>query len=196
LGKAKTALANFKVDPAIAVPTWKVVFLDGFFWDIKELNVNVFGIWHWSVKIEVFYVDGAEPCSLSGEDTVEEQLDEFERGRVGANVTWIADSITNDGDMGAVRVILLRMNLAEDCGVADLLALMGRDVCVCSYPPVMRGDTVKHALTSTSSPPNDVPSIPWSPVVLPLWLARAVSNRLVYLGCRTPWQLLLGNSTT
>jgi hypothetical protein len=40
---------------------------------------------------------------------------------------------------------------------------------VCACPPVMRGDTVKHALTSTSSPPNDVPSISWSPVVLPLW---------------------------
>ncbi len=43
-------------------------------------------------------------------------------------------------------------------------------VCVCACPPVMRGDTANHALTSTSSPPpNDVPSIPWSPVVLPLW---------------------------
>ncbi len=43
-------------------------------------------------------------------------------------------------------------------------------LCVCACPPVMRGDTVKHALTSTSSPPNEVPSIRWSPVVLlPLW---------------------------
>jgi hypothetical protein len=42
-------------------------------------------------------------------------------------------------------------------------------MCVCSGPLVMRGVTVKHALTSTSSPPNDIPSIPWSPVVLPLW---------------------------
>jgi hypothetical protein len=125
LGKAVTALANFKVDPAIAVPTWKVVFLDEFFWDIGELNADVFGIWHWSVEIEVFYVNGAELCSLSGEDTVEEQLDEFERGRVGANVAWIADSITTDGDTGAVQVILLRMNLADDRGVADLLVLVG-----------------------------------------------------------------------
>ncbi len=40
--------------------------------------------------------------------------------------------------------------------------------CVCvSGPSVMRGVTVKHVLTSTSSPPNDIPSIPWSPVVLP-----------------------------
>jgi hypothetical protein len=27
-------------------------------------------------------------------------------------------------------------------------------VCVCSCPPVMRGDTVNHAPTSTSSPPQ------------------------------------------
>ncbi len=130
MGKAVTALANFKVDPAIAVPTWKVVFLDEFFWDIGELNANVFGIWHWSVKIEVFYVNGAEPCSLSGEDIVEEQLDKFKKGCVGANVPWIADSITTDGDTGAVQVILLRTNLADDRGVADLLALVGRDVLV------------------------------------------------------------------
>ncbi len=112
------------------VPTWKVVFLDEFFWDIGELNANVFGIWHWSVEIEVFYVDGAEPCSLSGEDNVEEQLEEIERGRVGANVAWIADSITTNGDTGAVWVILLRTNLADDHGVADLLGLVGRDVLV------------------------------------------------------------------
>ena len=54
----------------------------------------------------------------------------------------------------------------EDGGTCLILSL---DVCVCACPPVMRGDTVKHALTSTSSPPNDIPSIPWSPVVLPLW---------------------------
>ncbi len=32
--------------------------------------------------------------------------------------------------------------------------LVGSGVCVCSCPPVMRGDTVNHALTSTSSPPQ------------------------------------------
>ncbi len=41
-------------------------------------------------------------------------------------------------------------------------------VCV-FWPLVMRGLAVKHALTSTSCPPNDIPSIPCCPVVLPLW---------------------------
>ncbi len=158
MGKAVTALANFKVDPAIPVPTWKVVFLDEFFWDIGELNANVFGIWHWSVEIEVFYVNDAEPCSLSGEDTVEEQLDKFKQGRVGANVAWIANSITTDGDTGAVRVILLRTNLADDHGVADLLALVGWDVLVVDeeegvgacYPLTIRGRTRSNALAQAT----------------------------------------------
>ncbi len=57
----------------------------------------------------------------------------------------------------------------ENCYLCILLCTPFECVCVGACPPVMRGDTVKHALTSTSSPPNDVPSIPWSPVVLPLW---------------------------
>ena len=32
----------------------------------------------------------------------------------------------------------------------------GLCVCVCACPSVMKGVTVKHALTSTSSPPNDI----------------------------------------
>ncbi len=53
--------------------------------------------------------------------------------------------------------------------IEECQAKMRKCVCVCACPPVMRGDTVKHALTSTRPPPNDIPSIPWSPVVLPLW---------------------------
>jgi hypothetical protein len=88
--------------------------------------------------------------------------------------------------------------------VADKLTILlylHQQVRVRACPPIIGKDTVKHALTSTCSPPNDIPSIPWSPVVLPLWtplrgLARGVSNGLMYLGYRTLWQLLLGNSTT
>ncbi len=49
-----------------------------------------------------------------------------------------------------------------------LAILIAMGVCVCACPPVIKGDTVKHALTSTTSALNDIPSIPWNPVVLPL----------------------------
>jgi hypothetical protein len=62
----------------------------------------------------------------------------------------------------------VRAHKAHDHFYMSFVALCAKGVCVCSGPSVMRGVTVKHALTSTSSPPNDIPSIPWSPVVLPL----------------------------
>ncbi len=130
LGKTVAALANFKVDPAIAVSTKEVVFLDEFVGDVGELDANIFWFWHRSVQIEVLEVNGAEPCILSGEDTVEEKLDKFKQGCVGANVARITDSITANGDSGLVRVILLRRNLTYDHGVAYFFAFVGRDVLV------------------------------------------------------------------
>ena len=38
LGKSITALANFKIDPAVSVATNKVVFIDEFFRDVGKLD--------------------------------------------------------------------------------------------------------------------------------------------------------------
>jgi hypothetical protein len=130
LGKPITAPPNFKIDPAIGVTATKVVFRDEFVWDVWELDADLFGIGHGSVQIEIFDVDGAEAGTFPGENAVEEELDEFERGLVGANIVGIADSVAAIGDTGAVRIILLRTDIADDHGVADFLALVKRDVVV------------------------------------------------------------------
>ncbi len=66
LGKSVTALANFKVDPAISVSAREIVFLDELVWDVRELDANIFGIRHRSVQIEVLEINGAEPSSFPG----------------------------------------------------------------------------------------------------------------------------------
>jgi hypothetical protein len=71
LGKSVTALANFKVDPAILVSAREIVFLDELVWDVRELDANLFLIRHRSVQIEVLEINGAEPSSFLGEDTIE-----------------------------------------------------------------------------------------------------------------------------
>ncbi len=71
LGKSVTALANFKVDPAILVSAQEIVFLDELVRDVRELDASIFGIRHRSVQIEVLEIDGAELSSFPGEDTVE-----------------------------------------------------------------------------------------------------------------------------
>jgi hypothetical protein len=130
LGKTITTLTNFEVDPAIAVPSSGVVFFDEFIWDIGELDANIFGIGHRSIKVEVLQVDGAEPCAFSEEDTVEEQFDKFKGCGVGADIARVADPVATDSDMGVVGVILLWANVADHHGMTDLLALVGRDVLV------------------------------------------------------------------
>jgi hypothetical protein len=130
LGESIASTANFKVDPAIAVTSEEVVFNDEVIWNVGEFDTDIFRIWHGSVQVEVLDVNGAEAGAFSGEDAVEEKLDEFKRCRVGAHITWVADSGTTNGDTCAVRIILFRANLANHHGVADLFALVGWDVCV------------------------------------------------------------------
>jgi hypothetical protein len=72
LGKAIAAAANFEVDPAIAVCTCKLVFLNEFIWDVCDFNADIFRIGHWGVKVEVLEVDGAEARAFAREHTVEE----------------------------------------------------------------------------------------------------------------------------
>jgi len=72
LGKAIAAAANFEVDPAIAVCTCKLVFLNEFIWDVGDFNADIFRIGHWGVKVEVLEVDGAEAHAFAREHAVEE----------------------------------------------------------------------------------------------------------------------------
>ncbi len=130
MGKAITALSNLEVYPAIAVATSEVVFLDELLRDVGELDANIFGIGHGSIKVEVLKVNGAEPCALPGEDTVEEEFDEFKGCGVGANVARIANPVSADGDTGSVRIILLWADFTDHHGMTDLLALVEGDVVV------------------------------------------------------------------
>jgi hypothetical protein len=62
---------------------------------------------------------------FSGKDTVQDELDKFKQGCVGANVAWAANPVATDGDMGAIRVIFLRANLLRR------QPWCGRSPCVC-----------------------------------------------------------------
>ncbi len=128
LGKTITSLANFKVDPTITILTGEVVFFNELCRYVRDLDADVFRVGHGSVKVKILQVDGAELCTLPGEDTVEEKFDEFKGGGVGANVARVANPVATNGDMGVVRVNLLRANFADHHGMTDLLALVEGDV--------------------------------------------------------------------
>ncbi len=130
LGKAITALANFKVDPTIAVSTRKLVFLYEFHGDVGDLDADIFKVWHWHVKVEIFDVNGAEACFFAREHTVEHQPEEFKGRSVGANVPRETDVIASNGDVSMIRIIFIRTHLTNNHGVADFFSFVGWDVMI------------------------------------------------------------------
>ena len=130
MGKPIAATANFIVYPAITVTSQEIVFGDEVIRDISEFDADIFGIRHGGVEIEVLDVYGAEAGPLSGEDAVEEKLDELKGGCVGAHIPRVADPAATNGDPSAIRIIFFRADFTDDHGVADLLTLVGRDVLV------------------------------------------------------------------
>jgi hypothetical protein len=50
LGQVIAALANFEVDPNVAVPTTcKVVLLNEFRWDVHDFDADILGVGHWGI---------------------------------------------------------------------------------------------------------------------------------------------------
>jgi hypothetical protein len=85
-------------------------------------------IGHWGIEVEVLEVDGAESCSFVREDTVEQQLEEFKGHGVGANISWVTNTATTDGDAGTIWIVFFRPHFTHYHGVADFLSFVGRDV--------------------------------------------------------------------
>jgi hypothetical protein len=108
----------------------KNVFFNEFHQNVSNFNADVFRIWHWSIKVEVLEVDGAEPCTWARKHAVERKLDKFEGRSVGSHVTQEADVIAADRYAGAIRIIFFWTHFAYHHGVADFLLFMARDVVV------------------------------------------------------------------
>jgi hypothetical protein len=88
-------LANLKVDPPVTIASLNVVLLNEFRWNVSNFNVDVFGVWHWSIKVEVLEVNGAETCTWARQHAVEMKLDMFRE----------ADAIAVDCYAGSIRII-------------------------------------------------------------------------------------------
>jgi hypothetical protein len=97
---------------------------------MNSAGMSAFGVWHWSVKVEVLEVNGAEPCTWARKHAVEKKLNMFEGCGVGSHIAQKADAIAADRYAGAIRIIFFWMHFTYHYGVADFLLFMARDVMV------------------------------------------------------------------
>ncbi len=68
--------------------------------------------------------------TLPGDDAVEKEFDEFKGGGVGADIPGEANPGASNGDTGPVRIILLWLDLTDNHGMTDFLALVEEDVLI------------------------------------------------------------------
>jgi hypothetical protein len=108
LGQAITAWASLEVDPTITIATLKFVLLNEFRQNVSNFNVDIFRVRHQSIEVEIFEVNGAEMCTWSRKHAVEKKLHKIKELDVGSHVTWEADAIAANGDVGAIRIILFQ----------------------------------------------------------------------------------------
>ena len=128
LVKAITALANFEVDPTVAVSTCKLVFRNEFCLDVCDFDADILRVGHWGIEIEVLEVDGAESRAFAREDTVYQQLEEFKGRGVGADISWVTNTTASNGAAGTIRIVFIRSHFTHYHGVADFLSFAGGNI--------------------------------------------------------------------
>ncbi len=77
LGETIHAAAHFKVDPGVASNLVELVLVDEFMGDVCKLDADVFWLVKRGVQIEVLEVHDCKPGVTLGENTVDEQFNEF-----------------------------------------------------------------------------------------------------------------------
>ncbi len=130
LEKAITALANLEVDPPITIATLNIVFFNEFRWNVSNFNADIFGVWHWTIKVEVHEVYGAEPCTWARKHAVEKKNDRFKGRGVGSHIAWEADAVAANYYASAIRIIFFQTHFAYHHGVTDFRSFMAWDVVV------------------------------------------------------------------
>ncbi len=77
LGETVYAMAHFEVDPGVTGKLVELVLVDEFLGDVRKLDADVLWPVELCVEIEVLEVHGGKLSMTLGENTVDEQFDEF-----------------------------------------------------------------------------------------------------------------------
>ncbi len=68
--------------------------------------------------------------AFAREHTVEEQLEEFEGGRVRADISRVTNTTAPDGDAGTIGIVFFRTNFTNYDGVVDFISFVGGNIVI------------------------------------------------------------------
>jgi hypothetical protein len=98
------------------------------FGEFSKFHAHELRAYHWGVEVEILKIDGAEACTLCGDNAVEMNLDcDYVNGG-GTAIPRIGDVIAANGEASAIGIGLLRAIIDAHMPVCDVFALVNRGI--------------------------------------------------------------------
>ena len=85
----------------------EVVFLDEFFGDVAQFDVDILGAVQKCLEIDFFNVRSDKLGTFTGKDAVEKELDEVEGSGFYSDISGISDVLACSSDASAIGIQLL-----------------------------------------------------------------------------------------
>ena len=130
LREAADTFADFKVNPTIMNMFGEVLFIDKVLGNVGKFGSGVLWAVERVFEVKIEDVKAGKLGAWARQDTVEYQLDKFQRGSVGANIAWVADMFVTNLNTGVVGVGFLRADNTDDLVLGDFLPMIHGDVFV------------------------------------------------------------------
>ena len=99
--------------------------------NVQHLESHVLGANHWCVEVEIFEVNGHEPCTFGGDDAVEENLGGKHVSHWCVTITWVCYSVAANPKADETRVIFLGLVVCNNTSVCDVFLAAWRYLVGC-----------------------------------------------------------------
>ena len=97
-------------------------------WDVREFYAHIFRAIHWCLEVKVFCVKADKLCIATGQNTVNQELDQVKRTCGRAYISGTTNEAARYSDACTIGIFLLRSDLTHNHGVANFLPSVARDI--------------------------------------------------------------------
>ena len=117
---AVETLEDFEGNPTNTNVFGEVVFISKVLGNVHKFGSDVLWAVEISFKVKIGDVKAGKLGVWARQETVEYQIDGFQLGSVGTNISRVADMVATDRNSGAVGFGFLWVEITDDLGIGDV----------------------------------------------------------------------------
>ena len=134
MGETVASLDNFEVYPSILDGRNYIIFCNEVFWDILNADPHKLRAIHRRGQIKIADFKSRKARITSGEDAVGCECNKLYLTGWRANVSWVKNPVSYNGDPRLVRIFFVGPVFAHNLGVRNFVAAVNGDIFVSDDP--------------------------------------------------------------